>query len=102
MSMPKIARVADLIRERLGLRFTLSPLEASLASHLRGNAPLYDSLTEFLQARVQTRASQPPPVDPIACKSLMERDHELRIILNRLEFLYKSPVAPTQNEEGEP
>jgi hypothetical protein len=100
--MPRLSRVADMVRSILpGLRYTLTPQEVALADQLRGNAPLYESLVAFVTARIGTRAAQPVPADPIDCRASMERDHELRILLNRLEFLYKSPVAPTQ-QEGEP
>ena len=103
MTMPKIARVADMLRSILPSRvLTIAPHEEALGVHLRGNAPLYEAIIGMLEARIDHRASLPVPDDPIACKASMERDHELRILLNRIEYIYKSPVTLTHDDGEQP
>jgi hypothetical protein len=83
------------------IRGTLQKDEADLAVHLRGNERLYDSLTQLIRSRIQRRDVLPVPSDPLECRGVLERNHELRWLLSRLEIIYRSPV----NEEadiGEP
>ena len=102
MTMPKFSRVRDLVLSMVGgTRIELTPQEADLGTHLRGNAPLYESIVALVQARMTVRDAQPVPAEPIDCRAQMERQSELRWLLNRLEFVYKSPVSPT-HDDGEP
>ena len=84
------------------LRILLTSQEEALAPHIRGNAPLYEALTQFITARINGRAMQPVPNEPIDCRASMERDHELRWLLSRLDFVYRSPVNQSAATEGEP
>lgn len=102
MTIPKIARVRDMVLAMLPtLRHQLSPVDANLAGHLRGNAPLYESLIAFITSRIQVRDSQPVPSDPVECRGILERNHELRVLLARLESAYRSPINQPA-EDGEP
>ncbi|HAM41100.1 MAG TPA: hypothetical protein DCP69_07115 [Candidatus Omnitrophica bacterium] len=102
MTMPRLTRVADMVRAMLPQRtIVLTPQEADLGTHLRGNAPLYESIVALIKERMAARDAQPVPAEPIDCRAQMERQSELRWLLNRLEFVYKSPVSPT-HDEGEP
>lgn len=101
MTMPKLARVRDMVLAMIPqLRHTLTPEEADLGTHLRGNTKLYESLIALIASRISTRANQPVPDDPLVCRGLMERDHELRVLLARLESVYRSPVN-TPAEDGD-
>ena len=90
-----IPRVADMIRKLIPTwRNTLTHEEQALAPHLRGNAPLHESLVELISSRITQRASLPVPVDPVICRGFIERDHELRWLLGRLKFVFHSPINP--------
>ena len=104
MTTPKIGRLRDWVVANIPLlgRFSLQPHEHDLAAHIRGNTPLHESLRTFITARINARASQPVPSEPIECRASMERDHELRWLLSRLDFIYRSPVNPAAQEDGEP
>lgn len=95
-------RVTDMVRNLMPfLRRNLSDHEQALLLHLRGNEPLFDALKGLIESRIGVRASASVPSDPIQCKAILERDSELRWLLARLEFIYRSPFAqPT--DEGEP
>ena len=96
-------RVSDLVRglalRRRGPRMT--PEEAELANHLRGNTALFESLTRLLQTRIAGRANVPEPSDPLEAKSMLARDREIQWVLKELEALYHAPVNPA-GESGEP
>jgi hypothetical protein len=93
-----IKRVRDLVMSMFPLaRVVLLPHEEALALYLRGNTPLHESLSTFIQSRINGRAMQPPPTDPLDCRAILERDYELRWLLNRLDLVYRSPAA----NEGE-
>ena len=104
MTMPKqIQRVRDMVLAMLpGVRVVLTPQEEAFAPHLRGNAPLHEALKAFITSRINARASQPVPTEPIDCRGSMERDHELRWLLSRLDFIYRSPVHTPAANDGEP
>ena len=100
---PVIRRVRDLVLSMLPpARVVLAPAEQAIAPYLRGTTPLLESLKLFLNARVSGRASQPVPSDPIDCRASLERDHEVRWLITRLDFIYRSPVNPPAGEDGEP
>ncbi len=106
MTMPKLVRdsmlrVRDMVREMIPTaRYHISKEEARLAIHLRGNAELYESLIGIIQARLVTRTLIPVPTDPLMCKSILDRDNELRWVLARLEYVYHSPInAPDDSRE---
>ena len=82
---------------RSTFRIGLTPIEQNVGVHLRGNASLMEALIELLTSRILGRANVPVPSDPLTCKSMMERDAELRFIMNRLRLIYDSPA----NESGE-
>ena len=94
-------RVADMVRG-LATRFRTPRLtvhEAALAVHLRGNVALYDSLTTFIRARIESRLALPEPDDPLTCKSILARTDELRWVLARLEYVHRSPINPEAESE---
>ena len=96
-------RVADMVRESIPrLRSILPPEERALAPHLRGNAALYESLCILLKSRIEGRATLPEPADPLACKSFVARDREVQAILRQLDRIYRSPVSPPGDNDGEP
>ena len=73
---------------------TVPPEEMALAPHLRGNERLYEALVALITSRINGRALQPPPSEPVDCVRFLERDYELRWLLSRLESVYRSPVNP--------
>jgi hypothetical protein len=80
---------------------SLTREEQSVGIHLRGNAALYEGLTDLIRSRIQGRASVPEPTDPVMCKSMVARDRELQWLLVRLEAIYHSPVVQPGHSEGE-
>ena len=105
MTTPKLSRLADWVLANLpgmGGRIVLTPQEESLAAHLRGNTPLQEAINEFINARLRVRDTQPVPTDPMDCRATLERQAELRWLLARLDLLYRSPVNPAAQEDGEP
>lgn len=98
-----VGRVSDMVRNLIpALRRNLSPHETALSLHLRNNAPLYEALTGLIESRISGRASLPVPSDPIICKAVLERDNELRWLLSRLEFVYRSPFAQPEDDGEQP
>lgn len=96
-------RVSDYVRGRIAAwRNPLSPLEMELAPHLRGNELLYSALTQLIESRIRGRAKLPVPSDPLICKSMLERDNELRWLLSRLEASYHAPVSHPADEGEQP
>lgn len=96
-------KVSDMVRAMVPhLRGRLTPDEAALAVHLRGNERLYEDLTRIIRGRIGGRASLPEPSDPLVCKSMLARDRELQWLLSRLEFIHRSPVATPADSDGEP
>ena len=94
-------RVADMVREMFPLKRGQMPQEEqNLAVHLRGNDLLLKDLTELIRSRIEGRDRLPVPTDPLACKGFMERNNELRWLMAKLEYLYRSPVNP-EAEQGE-
>lgn len=75
------------------MRQSLTADEQRLAAHLRGNEDLFEGLKSIIQSRIEGRARLKEPSDPLICKSMLARDRELRSLLNRLEFVYRSPVS---------
>ena len=82
------------------LRNRMSKEETDLAILLRGNQRLYEALVAVIKSRIEGRAGVAEPSDPLVCKSMLARDRELQFLLNRLAFLYSSPVNP-QPDDGE-
>lgn len=96
-------RVSDYVRKRIAVwRNPLSPDEMELAPHLRGNELLYSALTRLIESRIGGRARLPTPSDPLTCKSMLERDNELRWLLSRLEATYRSSVSHPADEGEQP
>jgi len=90
-----VHRVSDMVRDMVPfLRYQMTPAESDLSIHLRGNEVLYKALTGLLHDRIAGRAKVQEPSDPLVCKSFLARDRELQWVLNRLEFIYRSPVNP--------
>ena len=85
----------------LGSRQVLLPHEQDLAVLLRGNAPLFEAIVDFLNARLASRDVQPVPTEPVDCRAIMERQHEVRWLLSRLDLIYRSPVNSAANDDGE-
>jgi hypothetical protein len=106
MSMPKISRLRDMVVAMLpqGPRplIVLTQEEADLGPHLRGNQKLYDALVNVVRARLSTRENQPVPADPLDCRAVMERNHELRWLLARLDAVYRSQVNQTADDGEQP
>jgi len=96
-----VPRLADFVRKMIPKWRTgeLSVQEQALAPHLRGNAPLYESLVGLVDSRIRGRASVPVPSDPLMCKAMLERDNELRWLLSRLDTVYRSPVSQPDTDE---
>ena len=82
-------------------RIPLTAEELDLAVHIRGNEGLYNALTTLIHSRIQGRDHLLVPTDPLECKSYMERNHELRWLLSRLEYVYRSPINERAEETGE-
>ena len=101
MSVPKRVRdlALEMLRPFIGNRAILLPEEEAFASHLRGNTPLYESLVALITSRIEGRNAQPVPADPIECRGVLERNNELRHLLNRLDLIYRSPVMVADTDE---
>jgi len=83
-------------------RARLTEEERDLAIHLRGNERLHNALSNLVRSRIRGRETLPVPSDPMLCKSLLERNTELRWFLGRLERLYQSPANEgADNDRGE-
>lgn len=91
-----VGRVTDMVRQMMPhLRpVTLSPEEVTLGIMMRGNDDLYNALKGLIEARLRGRFAIVEPSDPVACKTLLARDGELRWLLGRLEAAHRSPVNP--------
>ena len=101
-----VPRLADFVRKMIPKwrGGALTHDEQELGVHLRGNAPLHEALIGIITSRIRGRANVPVPSDPLMCKSMLERDNELRWLLSRLDFVYRSPVSqdiPPEQEDGE-
>lgn len=96
--------VTNMVRDMIPfMRARMSGEEMDLAIYLRGNEPLYNSLVSVIRAKIEGRARLPEPSDPLECKSRMARDHELRWLLNRLEFIHRAPVLqPVDSRDEQP
>src|SRR5262245_34491587 len=98
---PKMRKIADLVREAIPFwRKTLTKDEAELAPFIRGNKPLYEALAKYINARITGRAALSVPNDPVMCKAILDRDHELRWLLGRLDYIYRSPVATAEGDQS--
>ena len=75
--------------------------EQELGVHLRGNDPLHNALIGIINSRIGGRAAMAVPSDPVVCKAILDRDNELRWLLSRLDFVYRSPVSQPESEDGE-
>lgn len=96
-------RVSDYVRQRItAWRNPLSHDELNLAPHLRGNELLYSALTRLIESRIGGRAKLPVPSDPVTCKSMLDRDNELRWLLSRLDALYHAPVSHPADKGEQP
>lgn len=99
-----IPRLTDVIRAMVpqwrGVQLTRD--EQQLATFLRGNDPLLSSLVGIITSRIQSRANAPVPSTLVDCKAILDRDNELRWLLSRLDFIYRSPVAQPVQDDGEP
>lgn len=101
--MAAIRRVTDMVREMIPhMRGRLPQEELDLAVHLRTNEKLYEDLTELIRSRIRGRDQLPVPSDPLACKSLMERQSELRWLLSRLDHLHSLPMNQGADEGEQP
>ena len=100
MTMP---RLTDVIRKLIpnwrGRELTQD--EQQLGIYLRGNEPLHTALTGIINSRITARASVPVPSEPTLCKSMLDRDSELRWLLSRLDFVYHSPVSQPEPDMDE-
>lgn len=95
-------RVSDYVRKRISTwRNPFTQEEIDFAPHIRGNEKLYTALTRIIETRIGGRARMPVPSDPLICKSMLERDNELRWLLSRLEAVYRS-AASQPADNGEP
>lgn len=94
-------RVSDYVRRRISAwRNPFTQEEIDLAPHIRGNEKLYNALARLIETRIGGRARLPVPSDPLICKSMLERDNELRWLLSRLDTVYRSlPSQPADNGE---
>jgi hypothetical protein len=72
-----------------------------LAIYLRGNQPLLDALKNIAKERIRGRELSPIPTDPVVCMAMLARDKELRWFISRLEHIYNSPVAGSNERDGE-
>jgi hypothetical protein len=97
-------RLADVVGRMLPyLRHGgLTREESSLGIHLRGNQALRDALVAFLKTRIEGRAQQQEPTDPLVCKSWLARDREIQWAINRLDFVFRSPVRDAADDGEQP
>lgn len=97
-------RLTDAVREMFaGVRHGGLPKEeASLGVHLRGNRALYESLVAVLKTRIEGRALQPEPTDPLVAKSMIARDREIQWAVAMLERVFTSPTNDGPAGNGEP
>jgi hypothetical protein len=105
MTVPKLSRVRDMVLAMVTSPrpiVVLTQEEADLGPHLRGNQKLYDALVNVVRARLSGRESQPVPSDPLDCRAVMERNHELRWLLARLDAVYRSPVNQPADDREQP
>lgn len=99
--MPKISRLRDIVLSMVTAprpTVVLTQEEADLGPHLRGNEKLYNALVSVVSARLSGRESRPVPSDPQDCRAIMERNHELRWLLARLDAVYRSQVNQTADD----
>ena len=98
-----VPRLVDFVRKLIptwrGGELTKDELE--LGIHLRGNDSLNSALIGIINSRIGGRAAMAVPSDPILCKAILDRDNELRWLLSRLDFVYRSPVSQPEPEDGE-
>lgn len=95
-------RVADMVRglvPRFRVRFTAD--ETELAIHLRSNDKFRECLYRVIESRIAGRASAPVPSNPTDCLASMARDHELRQLINRMEFVRQVSGTQPADEDGE-
>lgn len=91
-----------MVREAIPwMRLRLTKQEAELGIHLRGNERLYTALVDLIETRIEARAALPEPSEPLVCKSMMAKDRELRWLLSRLAFVYKSPPGTPADTPSE-
>lgn len=70
--------------------------ELDLATHLRTNDLLYESLVSVISKRIAGRATVVEPTNPIDCKVHLARDGECYWLLNLLE---RARQLPRQESE---
>lgn len=97
-------RVREMVVNMLPrLRRNITPEEESVAVYLRGNKNLYEGLTAMISGRLEGRANLPVPSDPIICRGMLERDHELRWLQSRIDYIYHShPPQPGESDAEQP
>ena len=96
-----VGRVADMVRRWIPhMRSLMTREEMDLVPHLRGNAALHSAIQSFIMARIAARDALAVPADPIACKSVMERNNELRWLSSRLEYIFRSPVVDRMGSDN--
>jgi len=101
--MTQARRVVDVVRDMIPfMRNSMSGNERDLAAHLRGNEILFNALINVLRARLEGRANLSVPSDPIKSHSRVVADSELHWLINRLTFIYKSPVMEPTDRRDEP
>ncbi len=92
----------DAVREWLpGAKYRLTSDELDLAIFLRGNESLYQSLCSVIAAPIEARTRLKLSKEPNDSMIILARDKELRVLLQKLEFIYKSPVITEVSDEGE-
>lgn len=96
-------RVSDILRELMPQsRQVMSGDERMVATYLRGNDNLLQGLKGILESRLEGRASLPTPSDPLECMRRIAMDKELRWVLAKLEFIFRSPVSEASEiDDGE-
>lgn len=95
-------RISDYVRDAIPfIRNRLTPHEKNVAIHLRGNEVLFEGLKGIIEERIRGRAMVPVPSNPVECMAVMAMDRELRMVLNKLEFIYRSPALEPADLDGE-
>ena len=98
-----MGRVSDMVRRVIPfMKNPLTQSEQQLGIYLRGNIGLHDALVGLIQFRLDVMARVQEPPDPIACKSLVARDRELRWFKSRLDSIFQSPVHEPASDSEPP
>lgn len=97
-------RVVDIVRNMFPsiIRSNMSGAERDLAILLRDNETLFNALVAMLRARLEGRAKQSVPSDPMKSHTRVVADSELRWLIERLDYLYHSPAVDPVDSRSEP